>query len=455
MENVAVPTDVQSKWKRYDKYKDSGIEWLGEVPEGWDIAAIKRDFEVQLGKMLQNNPESKDDILVPYLRAIHVRWNEVSTNDLPEMWASPYEIFQYGINRGDLLVCEGGEGGRSYIVKSKPMNCIIQNALHRVRSKSNANLVFLQYFLRFISISGWFDVICNKATITHFTQEKFNELKIALPPLSEQHAIAAFLNRETARIDALITKKERQIELLQEKRAALISHAVTKGLDPNVKLKDSGIEWLGMVPEGWGVMRLILAMEKITNGYVGPTRDIYSETGIRYLQSLHIKNGKIQFNKEYFVPEDWSNQHGKSILKEGDVLVVQTGAIGETAVVSKEFENCNCHALIILRWKHGFGIGQYLARLFQSSYGINQLLKEQTGALHPHLECGKIRDIPVLVPPMNEQIRIVNQLDGILLEIGTTAVKIQKSIDLLNECRSALISAAVTGKIDVRQEVAG
>jgi type I restriction enzyme, S subunit len=228
-----------------------------------------------------------------------------------------------------------------------------------------------------------------------------------LPPYLEQGTIAAFLDRETAKIDALVAKKERLIELLHEKRTALITRAVTKGLDSNVRMKDSGIGCIGEVPADWKVSRIAMATTKITNGYVGPTRDILVNEGIRYLQSLHIKNGSIDFDRgAYFVTPEWSRWHAKSMLAEGDVLVVQIGDIGQVAVVPKEFAACNCHALIIIRLKRDFGIGNWLAAALQSDYGQAALKWSQTGALHPHLECGHLREIRVAFPPPAEQLTI-------------------------------------------------
>ncbi|HEV57808.1 MAG TPA: restriction endonuclease subunit S, partial [Phycisphaerales bacterium] len=223
---------TQHKRAAYPSYKPSGVAWLGDVPEHWEVISVKRRYEIQLGKMLQNKPYSDLDVSVQYIKALHVLWGKVDTSDLPEMWASPTDLKQFNIKSGDLLVCEGGEAGRAGIVDSAPDPCIIQNALHRVRG-NGADVRFLQYALKTVGSRGWFDALCNKATIAHFTREKLAELRMPTPTLSEQRAIAAFLDRETARIDTLIEKKRRQIELLQEKRSALISHAVTKGLDPN------------------------------------------------------------------------------------------------------------------------------------------------------------------------------------------------------------------------------
>jgi len=232
-----------------------GVKWMGTIPHRWLAVPTKWYFALQLGKMLQNNAVSDGDQPVPYLKAAHVSWGKVNTADLPDMWASREEISRYGVKAGDLLVCEGGDVGRAGIASDLPDNCIIQNALHRVRPKFSSDVRFFMYVLHAVGSSGWFNVLCNRATIAHFTGEKLADLRIPLPSLEEQLAITTFLDRETARIDALIDKKQRQIELLQEKRAAIISHAVTKGLDPNVEMKSSGFEWIGRIPKHWQTNR--------------------------------------------------------------------------------------------------------------------------------------------------------------------------------------------------------
>ena len=213
------------------RLKSSGVEWLGDVPAHWGVAAVKRHYSIQLGKMLQNGPNVPTDIAVPYLKAQHVQWFSVRTTDAPTMWASPHEIEQFGIRAGDLLVCEGGEGGRCSLVEDVPPGYIIQNALHRVRSFGTNRNDYLQYVMSSISKTGWFDAINNKATIAHFTAEKFGSLMIPIPLLSEQTAIVRYLDKVTADIDADIDRARREVELLGEYRTRLIADVVTGKVD--------------------------------------------------------------------------------------------------------------------------------------------------------------------------------------------------------------------------------
>ena len=181
--------------------------------------------------MLQTRAHQSEDVKAPYLKAQHVQWFSVRTTDAPMMWASPNDIDQFGIREGDLLVCEGGEGGRCGLVKEVGPGYIIQNALHRVRESESCRNDYLQYVMSSVSVIGWFDAINNKATIAHFTREKFSSLCIPLPPLPEQTAIANYLDKKTADIDATINRTNRQIELMQEYRTRLISDVVTGKVD--------------------------------------------------------------------------------------------------------------------------------------------------------------------------------------------------------------------------------
>ena len=213
------------------RVKPSGTEWLGDVPVHWEVTAVKKHFTIQLGKMLQNRPNTPDDVEVPYLKAQHIQWFQVRTEDAPKMWASQNELDQYGIAPGDLLVCEGGEGGRCGILKQNADGYIIQNALHRVRPRRQNRNDFLQYIMSAIATTGWFDALNDKATIAHFTREKFSALRILLPPLTEQNAIVEYLEKTTADINTAICRARHEIELLKEYRTRLIADVVTGKLD--------------------------------------------------------------------------------------------------------------------------------------------------------------------------------------------------------------------------------
>lgn len=207
-------------------------------------------------------------------------------------------------------------------------------------------------------------------------------------------------------------------------------------------------EWLGEMPEGWEAVQLARLNTKLTNGFVGPTRDILRDEGVRYLQSLHIKGGRIVFDTPYFVSEEWSAAHKKANLKTGDVLIVQTGDIGQVAAVTDEFAGCSCHALIIVRSKRKMIDGYFLSAILRSHYGFHSLKSVQTGALHPHLNCTNIRDIYLPVPPLPDQRAILTFLDRETAKIDRLMEVRKKQVECLQEQRTAVIHHAVTKGLD-------
>ena len=312
---------------------------------------------------------------------------------------------------------------------------------HAVDPSFMALLIDKGHYVREQIVSG------SKGTIMNgLNSSIIKEVWVGLPDLTTQRRITKYVGEQTAKIDRLMDLRRRQMALLKEQRAALIQQAVTRGLNPDVPMKDSGLPWLGEIPKHWKVYRIAIAVIKNTNGFVGPTRDILVDDGVRYLQSLHIKAGQIRFDKPYFVSKEWSHAHSKSILQEGDVLVVQTGDVGQVAAVPKKFEGCNCHALIILRIRPSLGNGFYLAVLFNSHFGKQALMRETTGALLPHLECGKIRDIRLPFPPAEEQEQILEFIRGEDIKLETIHSSYARQLNLLAEYRAALIHESVTGQ---------
>lgn len=311
---------------------------------------------------------------------------------------------------------------------------------------------FLQRYAYYVwlseKVTDRLSAIVQSATRSHQRVNPADILKLPWkwPPLDTQKRIAAFLDEKTARIDALIEKKQALLERLAEKRQAIITQAVTKGLNPAAPMKPSGIDWLGEIPAHWEVVALNKLTSKITNGYVGPTRDLFVDDGIRYIQSLHIKSNRIIFGNDFFVEREWSEQHAKSIIKVGDVLIVQTGDIGQVACVTPEHEGCNCHALIICTPIERLS-GPYLSWLLNSDYGQKFLHLVKTGALHPHLNCGNVKFFNVLVPPIEEQGQIVDFVDRQTKRIADMQSLVTGSHQQLTEYRAALITAAVTGQI--------
>ncbi|WP_231362278.1 MULTISPECIES: restriction endonuclease subunit S [unclassified Thioalkalivibrio] len=443
---------------KYPEYKDSGVEWLGEVPAHWALSRVKYDSHVKARIGWHGLTSDEFTEVGPYLvtgsdfKGKSVCWSECY-HCTEERYAQDPHI---QLKEGDLLITKDGTIGKLILVEGLPGKATLNSGIFVVRPlKEKYSTRFYYWLLQSRVFKDYIGIHRTGSTILHLYQETFENLAYALPPVTEQTRIVAFLDNETGKIDTLIEEQRRLVELLKEKRQAVISHAVTKGLDPNVPMKDSGVDWLGEVPAHWEIRKLSTVTEKITNGYVGPTRDIFVSEGVPYLQSLHIKNNQIVFSPKYFVSEEWSRLHHKSILRAGDVLIVQTGDIGQVAVVTKEFTGSNCHALIVVSPVSEFLYGVWLSWVLNSDYGYNSLLSIKTGALHPHLNCGYVKDVYVPLPPLGEQYDLVGHIERELESFSGLISEAEKAKYLLQERRSALISAAVTGKIDVRGWSAG
>jgi type I restriction enzyme S subunit len=252
------------RMQRYPKYKASGIEWLGEIPEHWKVKKLKHLSTIVLGKML--TPEDKGGYYKkPYLRAKNVLWEKVDVSDVKEMWFSEQELNKYRLNLYDILVSEGGEVGRAGIWRNEIEECYIQNSVHKVTINQDYNPFYFLYLFLVYGRVGHFDAIIERVSIGHLTREKLTEVFCLVPSFPEQHAIATYLDHKTSQIDTYIAKKQQQIALLQKYRTAIINQAVTKGLNPAAPMKESGIEWLGKIPAHWEVKKL-KHFSKIVNG---------------------------------------------------------------------------------------------------------------------------------------------------------------------------------------------
>ncbi len=369
------------------------------------------------------------------------------------MWASQQEIIQFGIKKGDLLVCEGGEGGRCGIVEADVDGYVIQNALHRVRPHEGSRNDFLQFVLSTISAMGWFNALNERATIAHLTSERFGNLQIPLPPPLEQRAIVAYLVQETKKIDALVLKKERLIELLQEKRTTLISQAVTKGLDPDVVMTSSSIEWLREIPAHWEVTAVkhqyAVQLGKMLQNHHKNADDIE----VPYLKALHVQWFHVHTEDP---PTMWASQQEiiQFGIKKGDLLVCEGGEGGRCGIVEADVDGYVIQNALHRVRPHEGSHNDFLQFVLStiSAMGWFNALNER--ATIAHLTSERFGNLRIPLPPPLEQRVIVAYLVRETKKIDALIAKVQEAISYLKELRTALISSAVTGKIDV-QEIAG
>lgn len=445
---------------RYPEYKDSGVEWLGEVPGHWDVTALKRGFNVTLGKMLQPDSTGPDDELLPYLRAANIQWDGVDATDIKQMWLSKRDRAQLRLERGDLLVSEGGDVGRSCMWSAEIESCYFQNSVNRVRAREGHSNRYLYYWMSTVKDKGYIDVLCNKSTIAHFTAEKVAAVPVPLPTPAEQTQIAAFLDRETAKIDALVAEQRRLMALLKEKRQAVISHAVTRGLNPKAPLKPSGIEWLGDVPEHWGVVALGKVTVSRCDGPFGSglKSEHYTDSGVRVIRLQNIRRDGFNGTDEAFIDNDYYSRElsGHDVVV-GDVLIAGLGddrnTVGRACVAPVGIEPAMVKAdCFRYRMNTAQALPDFVATALSASSESDAGVLS-TGSTRSRVPLSVMATRKLPLPPLIEQFEIASFIKGESSKFDTLTTEAQRAIDLLQERRTALISAAVTGQIDVRGAV--
>ena len=438
------------RWKRYTAYRDSGVEWIGEVPEGWETWKVKHTTYVKgrIGWQGLKSDEFIDE--GPYL---------VTGTDFLDgkvNWETSYHVSEERYNEdsyiqlceNDLLITKDGTIGKTAIVKNLPDNACLNSGIFLTRSISGNYITeFMYWLLNSVVFTKFIDYTKTGTTINHLYQNVFVDFAYPVPHISEQRAIAAFLDCETGRIDTLIEKKERQVGLLQEKRAALISHAITKGLDPNVKMKDSGIEWLEVVPEHWAetiTSALFMDNKKKNKGA--------KETNLLSLSYGNIIRKDINTN-EGLLPETFEAYQivdpGYIILRltdlQNDKKSLRVGHVNERGIITSAYTG-------LRKKSDAVECSKYFYYLLHT-YDIIKVFYGMGGGVRQSLNFNELRKIRLLLPPPEEQTTIVAFIDRETEHIDTLTTKLSESISKLLEYRIALISAAVTGKIDVREDL--
>lgn len=428
---------------RYPKYKASGVEWLGEVPEHWEVRRV--------GYYFNERREKVSDKDYP---ALSVTKNGI----VPQLDTAAKT--DDGDNRkrvcaGDFVINSRsdrkGSAGASELDGSVSLICTV------LRPQEHAHTPFIHHLLRSQPFQEEF-YRNGKGIVADLWSTNYSEMRnilLAMPPLPEQSAIAVFLDRETGKIDALVAEQRRLMELLKEKRQAVISHAVTRGLNPAAPLKDSGIDWLGQVPAHWEVLEVKRVSSFITSGPRGWSERI-GEEGSLFIQSGDLNERlQVDFDAAKRVSVEADAEAARTRLLEGDVVVCITGAkTGNVAVASgiPEASYVNQHLCLIRPTEAVLPV--FLGVLLKSSIGQTYFELSQYG-LKQGLSLENIKEAPVVLPPLAEQTAIVAHLEQELAEFDTLTAEAQRAIDLLQERRTALISAAVTGQIDVRETVRG
>lgn len=442
------------RFRPYPQYEDSGVEWLGEMPAHWGLKRLKAVATVQLSNVDKKSEEGQE--LVSLCNYVDVYYNETITSDLEFMraTATPAQVRRFSLREGDVLITKDSESWRdiavpAVVVEDLP-EVLCGYHLAHIRPEPQLLGTFLARFFSAIGPRDQFSIAANGITRFGLGGEAIRAGLLPVPPVAEQRAIAAFLDRETAKIDNLVASKERLIELLQEKRTALITRAVTRGLDPNAPMKASGVGWLGTIPVDWDVLPLKRILRRWDYGV---SESLTGDGEIRVLTMGDVQDGKLH------IPADGhlDNVDDALILECGDLLFNRTNSrelVGKVGLFEGSRDDRITFASYLVRMAPGDGVHPSWLNYLLNSSGTLALARRMAllSVNQANLNPTRYTQIDVPVPPSSQQHAIAAFLDRETARIDALIAKIHEAIDHLKEFRAALISAAATGKIDVREE---
>jgi len=442
------------KYQAYEEYKDSGFKWLGEIPSHWGVSPVKWQIERNDGGTWGGDPSGDTDTIV--LRSTEQTANgnwkllDPAKRDLSELERNATLLVE-----NDLLITKSSGSslhiGKTTIVTKEIENlqCCYSNFMQRVRIKSGYSSKLYWYIFNNELARNQFDYLSNSTTgLANLNSIMIGELIGATAPEAEQFLIVKFLDHETAKIDTLIEKQQQLIKLLKEKRQAVISHAVTKGLNPNVPMRDSGVEWLGEVPEHWEVSKFGYISQVVRGGSPRPAGDptLFNGDYSPWVTVAEItKDDEIYLTEtETFLTKNGSDQC--RVFSTGTLLLSNSGAtLGVPSILQI---NANANDGVVgfenLKLNHEFAYF-YLSILTD---GLRERIKQGSG--QPNLNTDIVKDIFIPIPSNREMEEIVLSIHKTREQYKKLTEKATIGIELLQERRTALISAAVTGKIDVR-----
>jgi type I restriction enzyme S subunit len=430
----------------YPKYKVSNVEWLRKIPNCWSTVPARRIF-LQKRDPYQSGDEQLSATqkygVVPQSKFMEDEDQKVT------LALNGLASFKH-VNKDDFVISlrsfQGGIEHSAYFGCVSPAYTILRPAVQ----------IFPSYWKYLFKSKGFVEAL---QSVTEgirdgksISYEQFGKIGVPVLPIAEQLAIASFLDHETAKIDALIAEQQRLIELLKEKRQAVISHAVTKGLDPNVRMKDSGVEWLGEVPEHWEVVKLGRLCSDVADGpHFSPSYVDENSGGVAFLSARNLKVDKWDLDDVKYVSVADCNEFDKRIKPlVGDVLYTKGGTTGIARVVDLDFKFQVWVHLAVLKIKKDIVLPEYVAFALNSRGAYEQSQIYTRGATNQDLGLTRMIKILIALPPLKESQGIIRHIEVATTKLDQLIFESESAVKLLQERRTALISAAVTGQIDVR-----
>lgn len=443
---------------RYPEYKDSGVEWVGLVPAHWEVDRLKASITSCKNGIWGEEPKG-DESDIDCVRVADFDRARLVVDGVVPTQRSVTQSERAGrtLRRGDLLLEKSGGGERQpvgqVVLYDRDEPAVCSNFVAKVTLAEGMAPRFWMYQHAAAYARG-VNIVAIKQTsgIQNLDQSQYFDERGVFPPHAEQVQIAAFLDRETAKIDALIAEQEKLLALLAEKRQATISHAVTRGLDPNAPMKDSGIPWLGEVPAHWRVTRLKFIAAVQTGIAKGKDTSGKHTITVPYLRVANVQDGHLAL-EDVSTIEIEPEQLDRYRLQSGDVLMNEGGdfdKLGRGALWNGEIDDCIHQNHVFAVRPHGV-TPQWLNQVAGSCYAQFYFMgraKQSTNLAS--ISSTNIMELPVLLPPQDEQVEILQFVEDKAAKVDALYAAGKHLIEVLKERRSALIAAAVTGQIDVR-----
>ncbi len=415
----------------YPAYKESGVPWLGAVPSHWSICSLKRVVSLRSGEAITSDSIEVDGDYPVFGGNGHRGYASSYTHE-----GDFALIGRQGALCGNVNYANGQFWASEHAIVVAPIKPLETRWLGELLRSMNLN----QYSVA--------------AAQPGLSADALGNLRIPFPPSDEQTAIATFLDRETAKIDGLVAEQERLIGLLKEKRQAVISHAVTKGLNPNAPMKDSGIEWLGAVPAHWEIKplkNLTKSNTTITYGIVQAGPDI--EGGIPYIRTSDMSGDELPEHGYLRTSVEIDESYARSRVFPGDLVIAIRATIGKPLIVPTFLSGANL-TQGTAKFSPSDAVGVRFAQLVLGSAGATtEFDRISKGSTFKEITLEMLRNFRIPVPPVDEQAAIAAQSDQFISTFNALSAAAVEAKELLKERRAALISAAVTGKIDVRAAV--
>jgi type I restriction enzyme S subunit len=440
----------------YPAMKDSGIEWLGAVPEHWEVERLRNTAEMRVSNVDKHTKD--DEQHVRLCNYVNVYKNDCIRAAMPFMraTASAEEIKRFRLEAGDVLITKDSESWNDIGVPAlveEPANDLICG-YHLALLRPFSDRLYGSYLFRALlstAVSYQFHVEANGVTRYGLSHAAIKSIWLPLPPLPEQAPIVRFIDYVDRRIRRYIRAKQTLTGLLEEQKQAIIHRAVTRGLDPDVPLKPSGVKWLGDIPEHWEVKRL-KTIARIRYGLGQPPRE--ASDGLPLIRATNVERGCIVEKDLVRVDPSDVPVSRNAFLREGEIVVVRSGAYtADSAVIPKEYGGAIAGYDMVLTVNRAQP--KFIAQVLLCTYVLNdQLIVASMRSAQPHLNAEELGVALILLPPLPEQAAIVEHLNQATADIGTTINRARREIELLHEYRARLIADVVTGKLDVREAAA-